>query len=70
MRWARHGDYLAVSDSVPPYKVAKFINGSQAQYRASMQGEFIGAVTDDPREAQAICERHHSIMGSVKGVAA
>lgn len=63
MKWCKRSDSTATSDSSPPYKVAKFIVYGQAQYRASVRGEFIGKVCDDPKEAQAICENHFLIMG-------
>lgn len=64
MKWAKQSDCLAVSDTQPPYKVARFVVDGHAQYRASVRGEFIGSITADPKEAQAICERHYEIMGS------
>ena len=45
------------------------MDGSKANYRASVRGEFIGQVCDDPKEAQAICERHLMIMGEDKEAA-
>lgn len=69
MRWAKQSEYLAVSDSSPVYRVAKFRVDSELLYRASVRGEFIGRVCDDPKEAQAICERHLMIMGEEKDVA-
>ena len=70
MRWAKRDCNHAVSDSNPPYKVAQFVVDGQVLYRASVQGEFIGEITTDPKEAQAICERHFLIMDSAQGDAA
>lgn len=64
MKWAKRSDCIAVSDSNPSYKVAKFMVGDQSKYRASVRGEFIGRVCDDAKEAQTICENHLQIMGA------
>lgn len=64
MRWAKQSRHLAISDTMPPYRVARFAIASLVQYRASIGGEFIGAVCTDPKAAQAICERHHLITGN------
>jgi hypothetical protein len=61
MKWRKEGQYLAVSDA--GYKVAKFIIGDKVVYRPSLSGEFISFPVDDPKEAQAICQRHQQIMG-------
>lgn len=61
MKWRKEGPYLAISDA--GYKVAKFLSGDKVQYRPSIKGEFISYPVDNPKEAQAICERHHKIMG-------
>lgn len=63
MKWAKRSECIAVSDSNPSYKVAKFTVDGQAKYRASVRGEFIGRVCDDAKEAQTICENHLLIMG-------
>ncbi|ELK4864185.1 TPA: hypothetical protein ACGW85_000385 [Pseudomonas aeruginosa] len=62
MKWKALNDYLAVSDSSPPYKVCKLLVAGKAHYRASVQGEFICAPVASSKEAQAICERHQHIM--------
>ncbi|HBP1855276.1 hypothetical protein QK363_05665 [Pseudomonas aeruginosa] len=62
MKWKALNDYLAVSDSSPPYKVCKFLVAGKAHYRASVQGEFICAPVASSKEAHAICERHQQIM--------
>ena len=64
MKWAKRSDCVAVSDSSPQYKVAKFMVEDQAKYRASVHGDFIGRVCDDAKEAQTICENHLQIMGA------
>jgi hypothetical protein len=69
VKWAKQSEHVAFSDSKPVYKVARFMDGNKANYRASVRGEFIGKVCDDPKEAQAICERHLMIMGEEKEVA-
>lgn len=69
MKWAKQSEYVAFSDSRPVYRVAKFKVDGAELYRASVRGEFIGKVCDDPKEAQAICERHLMIMGEEKEVA-
>ncbi|MDG9927435.1 MULTISPECIES: hypothetical protein [unclassified Pseudomonas] len=63
MKWAKQSEHVAVSDSTPQYRVARFVIDGDAQYRASVRGEFIGAVTTDPHEAQAVCERHYMVTG-------
>ncbi|MFU7005461.1 hypothetical protein ACM75W_29185 [Pseudomonas aeruginosa] len=62
MKWKALNDYLAVSDSSPPYKVCKLLVAGKAHYRASVQGEFICAPVASSKEAQAICERHQQVM--------
>ncbi|HBP1136116.1 ninG protein [Pseudomonas aeruginosa] len=62
MKWSVLNDYLMVSDTQPPYKVCKLLVAGKAQYRASVQGEFICAPVASSKEAQAICERHQQIM--------
>lgn len=69
MKWAKQSEFVALSNTTPTYKVAKFVVDGAALYRASVRGEFIGRVCDDPKEAQAICERHLMIMGEEKDVA-
>lgn len=64
MKWAKRSDCVAVSDSSPSYKVAKFMVADQPKYRASVHGDFIGRVCDDAKDAQAICENHLQIMGA------
>lgn len=61
MKWKKEGPYLAVSDT--GHKVAKYVSGDQVQYRPSFSGEFISYPVSDPKEAQAICERHYQITG-------
>lgn len=62
MKWKALNDYLAVSDSSPPYKVCKQLVAGETHYRASVQGEFICAPVASAKEAQDVCERHHQIM--------
>lgn len=64
MKWCKRSDLIAISDSTPPYKVAKYIVDGDPKYRASVRGEFIGRVCDDAKEAQTICENHLQIMGA------
>lgn len=62
MKWAKQGENLAITNTVPAYKVARFsFDRADYRYRASFKGEFIGVVTKTPKEAQKICERHHTI---------
>lgn len=61
MNWRKHSPYLLVSDG--GYKVAKYISGAVASYRASLGGEFIGQVCATAKAAQTICENHQLIMG-------
>lgn len=61
MKWRKEGPYLAISDA--GYKVAKFLIGDRALYRPSIKGEFISLPVDNPKEAQAICERNYQITG-------
>ena len=69
MKWQKQSAHLAISDSRPSYKVARFVIDGHAQYRASVHGEFIGRVCSDPKDAQAICENHLLIMGEEREVA-
>ena len=69
MKWAKQGNWLAVSDTLPTYKVAKFIVDGVALYRASVRGEFIGRVCESAKAAQAICENHLAVMGADKEAA-
>ena len=69
MKWAKQGSWVAVSDSMPPYKVAKSIVDGVALYRASVRGEFIGRVCESAKAAQAICENHLAVMGADKEAA-
>jgi hypothetical protein len=69
MKWAKQSAYLAISNTLPAYKVAKFIVDGAPLYRASVGGEFIGQVCSSPKDAQAICDNHLAIMGN-KEVAA
>lgn len=69
MKWAKQSEFVALSNTTPTYKVAKFVVDGRPLYRASVRGEFIGRVCDDPKEAQAICERHLMIVGQEKEVA-
>jgi hypothetical protein len=69
MKWAKQSSYLAISNTLPAYKVAKFIVDGSPLYRASVSGEFIGQVCSAPKEAQAICENHLAIMGEDREVA-
>lgn len=69
MKWAKQSQRVAISDSRPVYRVAQFTVAGVHSYRASVGGEFIGQVCSDPKEAQAICERHLMIMGEEKAVA-
>ena len=69
MKWAKAKDKdgnvldrVAVSDE--GYKVAKFTIGGHDLYRASLQGEFLHFPVTDPKEAQAVCERHYAITGA------
>jgi hypothetical protein len=64
MRWAKQSAHLAISNSQPAYKVARFIVCGAPLYRASVGGEFIGQVCSAPKEAQAICDNHLAIMGN------
>lgn len=66
MKWAKQGSWVAVSDSMPPYKVAKSIVDNVPLYRASVLGEFIGQVCDSAKAAQAICENHFAITGKAE----
>lgn len=68
MKWAKRGELLAVSNTMPEYRVAKFYIVGQEVFRASFKGEFLGRMTEDPKEAQAICERHHTITQEAKEV--
>lgn len=61
MKWRKESPYLAVSDA--GYKVAKFVSGDRVQYRPSLKGQFISLPVEDPKEAQAICERNYQITG-------
>lgn len=56
MRWRKEGPYLAVSDA--GYKVGRYVIAGTSYYRPSVQGSFISAPVTDPKEAQAVCERH------------
>lgn len=69
MKWCRKSENLAISDSNPTYKVAKFVDADGAQYRASVGGEFIGMVCVSAKEAQGICDRHLMLSGGNKAVA-
>lgn len=62
MKWKKEGPYLAISDA--GYRVARFVTGDKVVYRPSIKTEFISYPVADPKEAQAICERHQQIMGS------
>ena len=64
MKWAKQGSWVAVSDTLPAYKVAKFIVDGAPLYRASVRGEFIGRVCESAKAAQAICENHLAVMGA------
>ena len=67
MKWAKQGDYLAITNTVPAYKVARYsFDKGDYRYRASFKGEFIGVVTGSPKEAQQICERHHMLTKEAK----
>lgn len=68
MKWGKRGEYLAFTNTFPEYRVARFADGRFDTYRASFKGEFIGTPTDDPKEAQRICERHHQITQEAKEV--
>lgn len=56
MRWRKEGPYLALSDE--GYKVGRYRVGLVDYYRPSLQGSFISAPVSDPKEAQAVCDRH------------
>jgi len=69
MKWAKAKDKdgnvldrVAISDA--GYKVARFTIAGQDQYRASLSGEFLHFPVTDPKEAQAVCERHYMITGA------
>ncbi len=69
MKWTKAKDQdgqilerVAISDA--GYKVARFTIAEQDQYRASLQGEFLHFPVPDPKEAQAVCERHYLITGA------
>ena len=69
MKWAKAKDKdgnvlerVAISDA--GYKVARFTIDGKDQYRASLQGEFLHFPVPDPKEAQAVCERHYLITGA------
>lgn len=69
MKWAKQSAYVALSNTLPAFKVAKFVIDGAAKYRASVRGEFIGQVCDSPKAAQTICENHLAIVGPDKEVA-
>lgn len=69
MKWAKRGPYLAVTNTMPEYRVAKFYDVGVPIYRASFKGEFISMKIHDAKEAQALCERHHQITQEAKEVA-
>lgn len=66
MRWSIQGEYVLVSNTMPAYKVSKFYVDGRTKYRASFKGEFIGAMSEERKAAQVLCERHHSITGEAK----
>lgn len=62
MRWRKEGACLAISDS--GYRVAMFRVGAQTLYRPSLKkDEFLSMPVSDPKEAQAVCERHQRVIG-------
>lgn len=68
MKWAKAKDKdgnvlerVAISDA--GYKVARFTIAGGDQYRASLNGQFLHHPVPCPKEAQAVCERHHAITG-------
>lgn len=63
MKWQAQGEYLAISNTIPAYKVCKVFIGTQVEYRPSFSGDFISGFLPSFDEAKTICERHHQIMG-------
>ena len=61
MKWERSGSELEISDTDPPYKVARFKIESVRLFRASFKGAFLGDPVSKASEARAICERHNQI---------
>lgn len=67
MKWKKENEYLATSNTMPAYKVAKYnVHPKYPVYRASFKGEFLGRETECPKEARQICERHHTITQEAK----
>ena len=62
MNWSRASAYLMTGEH--GYKVAKFLVGDQAQYRASLGGRFLGQVQESADDACQVCESHFQIMGA------
>ena len=62
MNWSRASSYLMAGEH--GYKVAKYICVGQAQYRASVNGRFLGTVQLDYESARQVCESHFQIMGA------
>ena len=61
MNWSRASNWLMLGEH--GYKVAKFLVGDQAQYRASLSGRFLGQVQESADDACQVCESHFQIMG-------
>lgn len=69
MKWRSEGQYLALSNTVPAYKVCKVFIGAEVEYRPSFSGEFISGFVTSFDDAKAVCERHHEIMGEAREAA-
>ena len=61
MKWARGGREVELSDTEPPYKIARFRVDKTRLFRPSFKGEFLGGPVGSAEEARAVCERHHQI---------
>lgn len=68
MKWAKTGAWVARSNTMPAYTVAKFMDEGEAKYRASFRGEFIGGTVDSAKKAQQLCENHHLITQEAKEI--
>lgn len=64
MKWRELTPHVAISDS--GYKVAKFADGDDAIYRASIGGEFIGEPKSSFDECREICDNNYQIMGDYR----
>ncbi len=57
MNWQSIGPHVIEGEH--GYRISKSMVGTEARYRASHQGSFIGAPLADLGEAKAQAEQHH-----------